>query len=175
MEYEVKHKISGDWTGKVTNAGFRAKKESHQIDHYYTNNEQRDDGRHYFRVREDILNKQSSLDYHVVISDLATKETEITVDDAEGAKIILGYLGLKPICTVDKRRKSFSNGTVTLTLDTVKNLGEFIELEVMGDDETSAKIVIEETERLLGLNKDSRVMKRGYSDLILENLRERKK
>ncbi len=167
MEFEVKHKITSDLSGRIADMGFFLKKESHQVDHYFINNEQREDGRHYLRIREDRIHQTASLDYHVVITDLATKETEIKIDDPMGAKIILGYLGLKQICVVDKQRKSFSNGDVTLTLDTVKDLGEFIEIEIMGDDEESAQIEISKIESRLGLSEKERIRKQGYSDLLI--------
>ncbi len=170
MEFEVKHKITGNWTDKIMAMGFIAKKDSHQIDHYYINNERRDDGRHYFRIREDLIGKTASLDYHVVITDLATEETEISINNIEGAKIILGYIGLKPICTVDKQRKSFSNGTVVITLDTVKELGHFLEIEVIGEDEARAQEEINRFEQALGLNEKTRIQKCGYPDLLIEKI-----
>lgn len=171
MEFEVKHKVTGHWADKIAAMGFMAKKDSHQIDYYYINNEHRDDGRHYFRVREDLIGKTASLDYHVVITDLATKETEIKIDDVQGAKMILGYLGLKPICTVDKQRKSFSNGTVVITLDTVKDLGDFLEIEIIGEDEATAQEEISRFEQELGLSEKTRIQKRGYPDLLIEKMK----
>ena len=56
-------------------------------------------------------------------------EHETTVDDREALAGILDGLGFTPAATVEKRRERFACRDYTVSLDTVTDLGEFVEVE----------------------------------------------
>lgn len=62
-------------------------------------------------------------------------EYETKVEDLEQVKKILEVLNFKPIVTVDKIRKSWIYKDYEIEVDSVKNLGDFVEIEYAGKDE----------------------------------------
>lgn len=90
--------------------------------------------------------------------------------DAEGLKSILAdVLGIKVV--VDKVREIYFIGNVKFHLDKVENLGGFVEIEVIDEND---EIPLDELHRkceyyidLLNLNRDE-FIRNSYSDLILE-------
>jgi adenylate cyclase class 2 len=83
--------------------------------------------------------EETELTYKGPLVEAASKtreEHETLVGDPAGAEGILDGLGFEPAATVEKRRKAFSLGGYTVTLDAVEGLGEFVEVEraVAADD-----------------------------------------
>ncbi len=62
-------------------------------------------------------------------------EFETKLDGIEQAREILMALNLKSIVTVDKLRKTWMFKDYEVAIDSVKNLGNFVEIEYMGKDE----------------------------------------
>lgn len=90
---------------EVQSNGFEVAAKKHQIDHYYIVGETDDAGvRHYFRLREDKRTGENSLDYHRVLSEFETEETEVPIDSVEDGREILALLGHDVECVVDKQR-----------------------------------------------------------------------
>ncbi|SNR23828.1 class IV adenylate cyclase [Halorubrum vacuolatum] len=58
------------------------------------------------------------------------EEYETAVSEPAAAAGILEGLGFEPAATVEKRRERWSIDDVTVTLDTVTDLGEFVEVEL---------------------------------------------
>ena len=75
-------------------------------------------------------------------------EFETGVEDFTTMHSLLTSLGYVPMFTVSKTRAELSKDGVTLCLDRVKNLGDFIELEALTEDENKKE---ETVEKLLGL------------------------
>ena len=75
-------------------------------------------------------------------------EYETTVGDRAVMEQLLGALGYRPAFTVDKTRREFRLEGVTLCLDTVEGLGEFLELETLAEDGAAREAQVA---RLLGL------------------------
>ena len=57
------------------------------------------------------------------------REVETGVDDADRLDEILGALGFSPAAVVEKDRERYALDGYTVTLDTVGDLGEFVEID----------------------------------------------
>jgi len=153
---------------KLLSNSFKLDKIKHQIDTYFIINETQKDGtRDYLRVREDKKNNIISLDYHKVLSLLETEEVEVSVGDKAKVVKIIGLMGRKAQCKVNKQREQYKKNEIMVSLDSVKNLGFFVEIEINADlnDENKKKLI--NTMDILGLSETQRVKKQGYPDLLL--------
>ena len=172
MELEAKYKVENfkNILRKVEALGFKLGKEKHQIDTYFIVDRENEDGtRDYLRVREDLKKNSVSFEFHKVLSDLETDETEISVENKEAIVKIMENLGLNVVCVVDKDRKEYSKDNVTVVFDVVKNLGNFVEIEINAEATEENKNLVLSTAEKLGLNKENRVTKKGYPDLLIKN------
>lgn len=61
----------------------------------------------------------------------ARTELEVSVSDYNTMLGIITSLGFKHVACVEKQRLYYTNGLITASLDTVKSLGSFIELEML--------------------------------------------
>jgi len=173
MELELKYKIQSFPKQKILDLGFQKKSESHQIDNYYIVNQVLDEKRTYLRTREDKNKNTFSFDFHQIISILATDETEMkicTKEDSTKLHRILEALGYPIVCVIDKQREVYEKDDIKVVLDTVKNLGNFIEIEIEGIESQENQSKLNNTAILLGLNENDRVSKKGYPDLFLETI-----
>ena len=66
-------------------------------------------------------------------------ELETTIDDYQAALEILEALGFTPVATVTKHRTRYPYEGVTICLDDVEGLGEFVELELETHDPAEAE------------------------------------
>ena len=114
---------------------------SHQIDTYFTpkNHDFRDVRpiKEWLRIRES--DKGASINYknwHYNADGIANHcdEHETNIEDAKSMHLVLASLGCKQITRVDKTRRAYAYGEWEVALDSVKNLGDFVELEYIGDD-----------------------------------------
>lgn len=154
----------------VKRAGFELVGEKHQIDHYYIVGETDDDGtRHYFRVREDDHAGEHSIDYHRVLSELETAETELSINSADDAMEILTLLGHEVKCVVDKDRTEYAKDEVLITMDHIEELGDFVEIELDGELSEETERTFEDLIDQFDLNDANRVTQQGYPELILQH------
>lgn len=96
-------------------------------------------------------------------------EYETAVGDGEIACRILEALGFHPVCRVEKVRRELFLGDVTLCLDQVEGLGDFLELEILCAEEEREAAV----DRLLAALDDlgvcrSALERRSYLTMLLE-------
>lgn len=144
--------------------GFRMREQKEQEDTYFLVNRVNADGtRDYLRIREDVRAQRYSLDFHRVISSLETQENEIAIGSKEAMKEMLCALGFKIVCVVKKRREEYSDGETVITIDSVENLGRFVEIE------SGSEGHLRTTASILGLEFDKRVQMKGYPDLLMES------
>ncbi|MCL2627097.1 MAG: radical SAM protein [Oscillospiraceae bacterium] len=170
IELEVKYKVLDFPTKLIESLGFVELKRSHQVDKYHIVNKILNGKRTYMRLRNDVINNKMSFDFHQVISDIAIEETEIALNDSDDIDImgtILEKLNYPFVCEVDKYRMVYRNGDIELVLDTVKNLGKFIEIELTGDEEHESHENLFQLVTKLSLNEKDRIIKKGYPDMIL--------
>ena len=115
---------------------------------------------------------KSILNYKNWHNNMYCDEYEVEVDNSENLRKIFTVLGLEEIVAVDKRRKTYMYGNkYEISLDHVKKLGYFVEIEV----KKYSKGPVDEYADLLllakdfGLNLDN-IDKRGHPyRLIFEN------
>lgn len=168
MELELKFRAKKDYRSQLDELGFIHKRHKHLIDTYYLSDEKIDEVRTWLRLREDKLQKTCSFDFHQYISQYATEETEIELlpQDAEKLKKIISKLGLSIKCVVDKERHTYVKDNIEIALDTVMELGEFIEIEIEGDNNSENISKIDSLANIFGLNPKE-CEKNGYPDLLI--------
>lgn len=103
-------------------------------------------------------------------------EYETDLEDGEQLKSIFKALDFKVLAEVDKHRIAFSSDIFEITVDEVKNLGVFCEIEVKSDDISvdEAHSKLDEFAKELGFSEDDRGedLKLGYVyALIRKNLK----
>ena len=82
---------------------------------------------------------------------MTRQELETEVGQAEAGRRILAALGFSPVLPeVVKERTEYRREEITAALDRVEGLGDFLELEIMADEETENGKVLQKLEELLG-------------------------
>ena len=98
-------------------------------------------------------------------------EHEFLTDNPEAQTKLLQSLGFRPIITVDKHRQTFQFMDTEVALDTVKDLGHFIEIEANErSDLDIGQAQVQEAVNALGLTGIKRDL-RGYPFLLIERLK----
>ncbi len=92
------------------------------------------------------------------------EEIEMDIDDMDKMALILLRLGFRQVAKVSKKRKEYLLDGVTVSLDSVDGLGDFVELEVQGEDAEEGRSRIERLRDELGLVGSER---RSYLEMIL--------
>lgn len=102
-------------------------------------------------------------------NELIKLEKEIAVDDKQRAIEIVEHMGFHEVVRVNKKRMQRKHEDMTICLDEIEGLGNFIEVEKMSGGENEAEIQEQLFEFLktLGINSDDRIIK-GYDTLIYE-------
>ncbi|GFO96252.1 adenylate cyclase [groundwater metagenome] len=98
------------------------------------------------------------------------KEYEVEVNDADCMGNILSSLSFTPVATIVKKRKKYRLGDFIISLDEVRNLGCYMEVEVSLRDSKSHEEKVESIFRLfekLGISRDESIRK-SYLEMILE-------
>ncbi len=97
-------------------------------------------------------------------------ECETKIDDIDTLRNIFSALGLKQIVKVEKARKDWHFEHYGISIDSVKGLGEFVEIEYIGnDDNVDPKKITDEMVKFLknlGCGKITRNYQ-GYPFLLL--------
>lgn len=83
---------------------------------------------------------------------MTRQELETEVEDGDTVRKILEQIGFCPVSPVEKQRLYFRKDNMTACLDDVKNLGNYLELEILTDTEkrTEALKQIEDVLESLG-------------------------
>lgn len=97
------------------------------------------------------------------------KEFQVEINDADNMGTILSSLGFFPVATVSKKRKNYRIGDFCIALDEVRNLGNFIEIEIPARDsknyEEKVESIFKFIERL-GIGRKSTI-RRSYLEMML--------
>ena len=97
------------------------------------------------------------------------KEFEVEINDANNMGNILSSLGFFPVATIVKKRKRYRIGDFFIALDNVRNLGDFIEVEIDLRDsrnyEEKVEIIFKFIEKL-GIDRASTV-RESYLEMFL--------
>jgi len=98
------------------------------------------------------------------------KEIQVKILDENDMGEILTSLGFFPVATVTKKRKNYRLGEIVIALDEVRELGNFMEMEISVKKSMNYE---EKVERLfkfiekLGIERGSTIRK-SYLEMILE-------
>jgi len=127
------------------------KKESRQIDEYFSPAHRNFTSvrpvREWLRLR-DSSGKYSinykNFHYDENGKSLYCDEYESQIGDLNNLKKILGSLNFKSLVRVDKERKIWEYKDYEIALDSIKGLGNFVEIEYMGKEEADPKKITQE-------------------------------
>ena len=137
MEIEVKatFKDKEEIKKKLIELGATEEKKKHQIDEYY-NHPSRDtrETKEYIRLRHKPDENKGTFAYHVNIADGVNKEYEVEVDNLKTFKEILNGFDFPLLGTINKKRETYKLGEFIITIDEVKEVGNYIEVEVDGEE-----------------------------------------
>jgi len=135
----------------VLGAKGKSNGEKHQIDVYFTP-AHRDftafrPTNEWLRLRES--GGKASVNYKVWHKDEDGKSTyadeyETPIEDIDAMRKIFEVLNFKTLTVVDKIRRTWKYGDYEVAVDSVKGLGEFIEIELLTDEDVDVKKVIAE-------------------------------
>ena len=144
IEVELKLKIrdKAEITASLKQLGFTEEELVVETDTYYTA------AHHDFAALDEALRityKGAKLDQ----TSMTRKELETEIGDAETGREILEYIGFVPVPPVEKQRQYWKNGTITACVDNVKGLGDYLELEILADEEAQREEALEKLERIL--------------------------
>lgn len=96
------------------------------------------------------------------------EELETRIEDADTTRQILTALGFTPVATVHKERDRYGVDGYAVLLDSVRGLGEFVEIEAIGDtdDIESLRDGARGLLRRLGLDPTDHI-RTSYLELLL--------
>jgi len=137
----------------------------HQIDTYFNVNTGR------LKLREGNI-ENALIHYHR--EDVAEpKESDFLLYKVDSLTLLKELLerALGVLTVVDKEREIYYIGNAKIHIDTVKQLGEFVEIEVQGKEGDDRRTLLNQCKYLLKLFriKDENLISYSYSDLILNN------
>ncbi|UCE92041.1 MAG: class IV adenylate cyclase [Methanobacteriota archaeon] len=95
----------------------------------------------------------------------AREELTLRIDDWLTMDRVLKRLGFVDIVCVKKRRVSFALDLLRVDIDDIEGLGQFVEIELMTEDPSRAKLLIHRAEKELRLVEK---VKDTYLELILK-------
>ena len=125
------------------------------------------------RVREadthtEMTYKPPTENHQVVQNHFAKKETNISVKDGREAITFLELLGNDILVAVDKEREYYAFDGCVVALDSIRDAGLFVEIEIETDDENSGLEKIDAIAQKLGLD-ESMIETLPYRDVVLNN------
>ncbi len=169
MEIEVKAPLPDvdRVKNRVVELGGRDFGCSVQVDEYYAH-PSRDFAKTDEALRLRTENDLTVITYKGPKLDKETKtreEFEVSVANHATMASILDRLGFKPVIKISKGRQVYGLKGITVCVDSVKGLGNFIELEVDSDDVEAGKRAIFALMLEIGVSGNER---RSYLELLLE-------
>ena len=128
--------------------------------------------KYYLRVRQQN-DGGAVFAFHNVINNLKTEELEVDISDFVTFSEILKRLDYHLDCLVEKNRRIYRNNNFEITIDQVKDLGSFAELEYIGGEEDD-NVIQQYFDGLiteLRLSRDNLVTGVGYPDLLMDKIK----
>lgn len=179
---EIEIKVQLENSNKLTELLKREAKlikEERQIDEYFSPKENsftaEDPVKEWLRLRDE--NGVCSINYKYWHYDSAGRsnhcdEYETTIKNAQEMRSILTALKFDPIIVVDKARKSYLYGEYEVSIDEVKNLGSFVEIELKSTKEVDPQQATDAMIEFLQKFDPGKVKRdfKGYPKLLLDQL-----
>jgi|SRR3989344_2376037 len=166
-EVEIRAKITDNTVASIERIGAVLKYESHEIDDYFKFGKDID-RKLVLRIRTSSKKTLLTFKGSAKGEDIVWSEWETEIERPEELKKLLLANGMVKVTTINKHRKSFSFGKFEINVDDIKNLGNFIEVQVMSENVSEARAEIEQILNRLGIQKEKFITK-GYVPLMLES------
>lgn len=99
----------------------------------------------------------------------AWEEYELEIDNVKEAKKILQRIDFVEVLTLTKERISGKLGEFNFNLDNIKELGSYIEVELISNNSKEAQDKIKQFLFRLGISEEQ-LERRGYVEIIFESL-----
>ncbi len=99
------------------------------------------------------------------------REISVATQDEKSLRQLLSSLGFKEASSVVKKREIWEKRNLTVYLDAVQGLGNFVEVESAGLKQTPGEEALSRVIHNLGLDAH-KAMKESYLELLLERFRE---
>lgn len=155
----------------VIEKGGVAREKRRETDLYF-NHPSRD-----FASTDEAFRVRSAGDYHALTykgpkmpgRSKTRYEAEVEVGDPALMKEILVKLGFREVSAVAKERALYDLGDISVCLDRVDGVGDFVELEKMGEEKESIEAALFALAADLGLVEFE---KRSYLEMLLEKKRQ---
>ena len=80
---------------------------------------------------------------------MTRQELETSVGDGEICREILERIGFRPVPVVEKLRQYYHRDDITACVDAVTNLGDYLELEIIVDEEKKREAALDQLEQVL--------------------------
>ncbi len=159
MEIEIKAKVKNLQSVRNTlrKMKIRRVKKVRQIDEYYSLYKRPFSKKvrgKIVRVRHHHGETQGRFEFHISRSTFVAEEYEVTVGDVKMLRKILQMMKAKKEAVVDKEREYYQKGKLEITLDKVKGLGTFVEVEIQGKDTKANLQKLMDFLTKLGVTKD---------------------
>ena len=177
MEAKVPLLNKNETVINLTKAGKQTEKDLRQNDTYYTpaheNFIEKKPISEWLRLRQtedEVTINYKNWSNNGKNNKISCKELEVGLDDFNGMKQIMEALDFKEIIVVDKTRNSWEYNDIVISVDEVKNLGDFIELEFktnLFDNEEESLNYILNAIRELNINVGDQIFA-GYPQLVME-------
>lgn len=161
MELEMKIRVASleDFEGKIGFAKFVG--EEKQVDTYF-----KMPLKHLLRVRR--IENKGILGLKLVKDERNSEfeEIEFEVSDAKEAIAIMKKLGFEELVTIEKLRKIYRHENITLELNRVKDLGDFVDFEMISENALDKNKILELIKSLGYSEQD--IDTRLYTELAME-------
>lgn len=166
---------------KAGAAGFVPKTSMRETDVYFNGNDRnflKTDEALRLRTYENIDTggSQTAITYKGSKTDSRSNtrtEFETGIEDFKTMYDLLKALGYTPVFTVAKERTELAKGSITLCLDRVEGLGDFVELEALTEDERKKEETVEKLLSLLdtlGISREN-LTRKSYLEMLMEKAR----
>jgi len=174
MEIEVKLKVqdSKDIKQRLENKGVKFSEPAKQVDYYFKQKgkEMEPQCKGSFLIRTRDSGGRHFLTYKELTGFTGEWiEYETGVESIEEMNKILRAIGYTNLLTMTKIRHSGKYEGLTICLDDINELGEYVEIEAIDDDPAAAKERIMQFINSLNL-KNVTIEQRGYPQIIFERM-----
>lgn len=169
MEIEIRAKINdiNDVEQNIIKLGVKLLKETMQVDEYFgeINLYQKLGYSFLMRVRNEGNKRFMTYKGAESKKDGVWEEYEFEIDDVKKTVEMFKAMGLEEVITVKKYRKEYTLDGLTICLDAIDDLGNFIEIESL-DDRNINKNSLKSLMRKLGI-KENQIIHKGYVTMLL--------
>lgn len=157
VELKIKIREKEELIAALKRLGFRESRRVMEKDVYYTA------AHHDFAALDEALrvrtvedldagSKRAVITYKGAKLDtvsMSRKELETEVGNANICQEILEQIGFQPVQPVEKRRQYFQDETMTACVDRVTGLGDYLELEILVEQEDERENALKQLEAML--------------------------